>query len=174
MFKYTSKDNYILDEDEQKIIVDWVKKNYKTFKPTGYHRGMNSLQNYSDVPECIWNIKQRIVEKEGLENEKQDPFFKDAVGYMWEGGSLHKHTDPNIENLIHVRYNVYVQIPYEGGIPVYNNIRCNLKERTYICCRSGIDYHWCEKVIGERERIVLSFGFMLPKERIENIIYEYE
>jgi hypothetical protein len=173
MFKYTTDDDYILSEEEQKIIVEWVRNNYKSFKKTGYNRSMNSLHNYDNVPPCIWDIKKRIVEKEQLQDATQDPFFKDAIGYMQDGGALHKHTDPNINNLIHVRYNVYVQLPIEGGIPIYNNVRCNLKERTYICCRSGMDHHWCEEVKGNKERIVISYGFMLPLSRVENIIYDY-
>jgi hypothetical protein len=86
---------------------------------------------------------------------------------------LHEHTDPNEGELIHTRFNVYVQIPEIGGYPIYNNILCKLKERTYICCRAGIDKHYCEKVIGNRERIVLSYGFLLPYDRIKNINYEY-
>ena len=94
---------------------------------------------------------------------------------MINGGELHLHTDPNPKdtNLYHTRFNVYVQIPKKGGLPIYNNQVCNLKERTYICCRSGIDKHCCQKVEGDKERIVISFGFLLPFERIKNINYNY-
>ncbi len=97
---------------------------------------------------------------------------------MLNGGQLHKHIDDfdndYDKNLIHTRFNVYVQIPIKGGYPIYNNKLLKLKERTYICCRSGIDEHYCEKVEGDRERVVLSYGFLLPYDRIKNIIYEYD
>ena len=94
---------------------------------------------------------------------------------MFEGENLHLHSDPNPPNseLIHTRFNVYVQLPEVGGYPIYNRTHCRLKERTYICCRSGIDKHCCAKVEGKKERIILSFGVLVPYSRIENIIYDY-
>jgi hypothetical protein len=93
---------------------------------------------------------------------------------MFDGAQLHEHTDPNQGDLIHTRFNVYVQLPEEGGYPVYAGKTLKLKERTYICCKSGLDLHYCEKCIGKRERVVLSYGFLLPNDRIKNIFYEYD
>ena len=98
---------------------------------------------------------------------------EDSIGYMIDGGKLHKHTDPNVNNLVHTRFNVYVQLPNEGGYPIYSNNLYKLKERRYICCRAGIDYHECQLVKGDRARIVLSFGFLLPVDRVIKIIYDY-
>jgi hypothetical protein len=175
IYKYTKDDDYILSESEQTIIVDWVRKYYKYFYKNGHNKYMQKLEYFDNVPECIWEIKKRIFDKEKLHDYEEEPIFKDSVGYMTDGANLHLHTDPNPENstLIHTRYNVYVQLPYKGGYPIYNNIPCKLKERTYICCRSGIDFHSCVTVEGDRERIVLSFGVLVPRERIENIQYDY-
>jgi len=136
---------------------------------------MQLLNYFDDVPPCIWDIKQKIVDIEQLSQYEQEPMFKDAIGYMVDGGALHLHKDsnPSESNLIHVRYNVYVQIPHEGGIPVYDGVECGLRERSYICCRSGIDPHYCTTVHGLRERVVLSFGFLMPSERISHITYAY-
>lgn len=174
-YKYTKNDDFILNIEEQKIIVDWTKSNYLRLNDNGglKNKYMKSMDEIPDIPDVVWKIKERIIEKEFLDDAKQEPRFKDSIGYMIEGGQLHEHTDQNIEDLIHTRFNVYVQIPKEGGLPIYNNKLCSLKERTYICCRAGIDKHYSQMVIGERERIVLSYGFLLPYERIKNIVYEY-
>jgi hypothetical protein len=172
-YKYTKNDKEILTNEEQEIIVQWVKKNYLRLKKNGEYKYMKSMYEIPDIPKIVWEIRKRIVEKENLQNAKQDPLFKDTIGCMLNGGQLHKHTDPNIDDLIHTRFNVYVQLPNEGGYPIYDDKTYKLKERTYICCRAGLDYHCCEKVIGDRERIILSYGFLLPKERVENIKYEY-
>jgi len=172
-YKYTKNDEEILTQDEQEIIVQWVKKNYLRLKKNGDQKYMKSMYEIPDIPKIVWIIRERIVEKEKLHNAKQEPLFKDTIGCMLDGGQLHKHLDPNVEDLIHTRFNVYVQLPKEGGFPVYDEKICKLKERTYICCRAGLDLHYCEKVIGDRERIILSYGFLLPKERINNIIYDY-
>lgn len=174
---YTSNDDKIITDEEQAIIVEWTRQNYKTFNSTGFNRQMQVLARYNKdyVPACIWDIKQRIVNKENLHDFKQEPIFKDAIGYMTDGGQLHEHTDPNPtdSNLIHTRFNVYVQIPEKGGLPIYNNKLCSLKEGTYVCCVSGRDKHYCQKVEGPRERIVLSFGFLLPPQRVEHVKYMY-
>lgn len=172
---YSLHDDCIMTTEQQKEIVEWVKINYTYFKSSGYNRYMQLLNYFDDVPKCIWEIKNRIVDKELLHEFQEEPIFKDSIGYMMDGGQLHNHVDPNPinEELYHTRFNVYVQIPNKGGMPIYNNNLYQLKEMTYICCRSGIDYHSCEKVEGERERIVLSFGFLLPFERIKNITYNY-
>ena len=173
MYKYSLADNYILTIDEQEEIVNWVKKNYHKFISTGYHRCFSKIELHNDIPKCVNDIKLRIIEKENLHNEIQEPYFKDSIGYMWDGGQLHKHTDPNQGELIHTRFNVYVQLPLTGGYPIYDNKILRLKERTYICCRSGLDLHSCEMAEGSRERIIISFGYLLSKERVKNIIYEY-
>lgn len=180
MYKYTKDDECILTEEEQAIIVDWVRNHYKYFHNNGSRNGekkyFQKLKYFKNIPECVWDIKKRIFDKEQLYDCEQEELFKDSIGIMFDGSELHLHTDPNPtdSNLIHTRYNVYVQLPIKGGYPIYNNIQCKLKERTYICCRSGIDKHCCVKVEGDRERIVLSFGVLLPFERIQNIIYEYD
>ena len=170
---YTSIDEPILSENEQAQIVEWVTKNYHRLKSPGHNRYMNQLDLLPDAPSCIWDIKKRIVDKENLHNAIQEPLFRDAIGYMIEGGQLHRHTDSNKGSLVHTRFNVYVQLPKKGGRPIYDETLCNLKERTYICCRSGIDFHHCELVEGDRARIVVSFGYLLPYERIKNVKYEY-
>lgn len=174
-FKYTKNDDFILSTEEQKIIVDWTKSNYLRLKDNGglKNRYIGSMDEIPDIPDIVWKIKERIIEKEQLYDAIQEPKFKDSIGYMINGGQLHEHKDPNIENLIHTRFNVYVQIPEKGGLPIYGDKLCSLRERTYICCRAGIDKHYCQKVVGDRERIVISYGFLLPYDRIKNIVYEY-
>lgn len=177
---YSNNDEFILTEDEQTIIVEWVKENYIYFYKNSNDKYDDKfcqiLTYFKNVPNCIWDIKQRIFDKEKLHNYEQEPLFKDSIAIMFEGCNLHKHKDPNPKksDLIHTRFNVYVQLPENGGYPIYNNIHCKLKERTYICCRSGIDEHYSAKVEGKKARIVISFGLLLPMERINNIIYNYE
>ena len=170
---YSSLDEPILTIEEQETIVKWTKNNYINFDKNGVNRYKKELDNLENVPDCIWNIKKKIIEKEKLHDAPMEPILRDSIGYMTDGGQLHKHKDPNKDGLIHTRFNVYIQIPEKGGLPVYDEKVLKLKERTYICCRSGLDLHYCEKVEGPRERIILSFGFLLPFNRVSNIIYNY-
>jgi len=174
-YYYTLNDEPILSVEEQKIIVDWTRKHFIYFKPNNGNKYMQKMSYFENLPQCIWDIKKRIFDKENAHDYEQEPIFQDSIGIMFKGESLHLHSDPNPPNrdLIHTRFNVYVQLPEKGGYPIYNNIHCTLKERTYICCRSGIDKHCCARVEGDRERIILSFGILVPLERIKNIHYNY-
>jgi hypothetical protein len=173
IYKYTSNDECIINLEEQEEIVEWVKNNYIKLNSNGFNRYMGSMDKINNIPPIVWEIKKRIVEKEQLENAIPEPLFRDSIGCMMDGGQLHTHTDPNKDGLIHTRFNLYVQLPIEGGFPIYAGKTLKLKERTYICCRAGVDPHSCEKVIGSRERIIISYGFLLPPSRVKNILYEY-
>ena len=172
---YSSDDEPIMTIEEQSEIVEWTKKNYKYFLRNNGNKYMQKIDYFDNLPKCILEIKKRIFDKEKLYEYEQEPIFRDSIGIMFKDTNLHLHTDPNPKdsNLIHTRFNVYVQLPKKGGYPIYGGVHCKLKERTYLCCRSGLDLHCCAKVEDDRERIVLSFGVLAPPERIEKIVYKY-
>jgi len=174
MIRYYGFDNTpIITEDEQKFVVDWVRKNCKFFDANGYNRYKKHLDFFPNVPSVFDEVKQRIIKKENLYGYRQEPIFRDSIAYMLDGGKLHLHKDPNRDGLIHVRFNVYVQIPEQGGYPIYGNKLCTLTERTYICCVAGRDFHECSQVVGKRERIMISYGFLIPEADIGTVVYNY-
>ena len=85
---------------------------------------------------------------------------------MQNGSHVHYHKDQNDCGTYHVRFNVMIQNADIGGTSVYNNIAQSCKERQYILCRSGLDYHYCSKIRSEKPRYTISFGFKIPKEDI--------
>ena len=151
----------VITEEEQQEIIEWANQNYTTFQKTGPGRQFQIINVLPDVPACVWKIKKRVMDIENLHNYKQEPYFKDYIGYITDGGKIHKHRDPNEGDLIHTRFNVFVQLPEEGGMPIYNDITIPVKERHYVKCYSGLHYHHCEMVTGPKARIVLSFGFLI-------------
>jgi hypothetical protein len=56
---------------------------------------MRSLYEIPDIPKVVWDIRLRIIEKENLKDAIPEPILEDSIGYMCDGGELHKHTDPN-------------------------------------------------------------------------------
>ena len=151
-----------MTEAEQAELIQWANQNYPTFIKNGKGRQFKCLNGLVGVPPCVWDIKRRIVEKEGLHDAPQEPLFKDYMGYILPGGQIHPHTDPNRDGLIHTRFNVVVQLPERGGLPIYGGKTIHVSERQYVRCNSGIDQHLCELVEGSKARIVISFGFLLP------------
>jgi hypothetical protein len=118
------------------------------------------------IPVAIWKIKQRLIEKEDLTGYRQDPNFEDVISVMLPGGLIHKHRDPNGGDLsVHSRFNVFIQVPDKHDT-YYGSGIVESKERHYVMCRSGLDYHWSSVNKERVPRIALSFGFMLPIHKV--------
>ena len=160
--------NIIMSVEEQQTIINWANKYYRYFKPNGIARqyyifdSCNNTINSKDIPPCIFLIKNRIIELENLNSYEQEPKLKDFISYITDQGQIHCHKDKNMNDLIHTRFNVIIQLPSKGGLPIYNDKIIHVNEREYIRCDAGIYNHYCEKVIGDKARIVISYGFLIP------------
>jgi len=152
----------IISEEEQQEIIQWANQTYHTFLRNGPGRQFQKLRSMKSTPSCVWDIKKRIIEREHIDNPITEPIFEDYIGYITHGGKIQRHTDPNRSGLLHTRFNLIVQLPEKGGMPIYADKLIKVKERTYIRCNSGTDFHECELVEGPKARIVLSFGFLFP------------
>lgn len=173
MRTYGSEDEPIISEQEQAEIVKWVKENVKEFNINGYNRWKQHLDYFDSIPTIFEVVKQRIVKKERLHGYEQEPEFRDSVGYMFNGGKLHEHMDSGLDGKEHVRFNVYVQLPEKGGRPIYGGIYHDIKERQYICCRASIDKHEATMCVGLRARIIISYGFLIPLDKLGEVKYNY-
>jgi hypothetical protein len=142
------------------LVKDWAVENHGKFKSNGFGRQYGVLQELNP-PKEVWEIKKQVINLYGLSNAKQEPIFKDYCGYITEGGAIHKHIDGNEGKLIHTRFNVMISKPLAGGEPVQESNIINVQEGDIWRCDAGKVLHWCTPVVGNKPRIVLSFGFLL-------------
>jgi len=166
-----------MSEEERLGFINWICERLDTL--TTHREGLIGHTFYrenKEVPQIVWTILDRIIEKEGLQEYKEsydDAFFKkyhggktgvyrDHVAIIFPGKNIRKHTDVNQPGLVHSRFNVFFQVPTDGGKTFYGNEIVEIKERGYVLCRSGIDPHWTEIIKGDRPRITISYGFQLP------------
>lgn len=164
---YAMQFNHVMTNDEKNVIQMWANENYIHFQKNGPGRQFGKIHDYATICPCVWDIKARIIDLENLNGFEQEPVFQDYIGYIQDGGQIHRHKDPNSpDGRIHIRFNVIVQLPVEGGRPIYADKVIDVSEGEYIKCRSGMDFHYCEKVVGPKARIVLSYGFLVPVDRI--------
>ena len=162
-----------MSEDERKKIVIWAYSMFNDTKALPYGRSEYKLDpTDKKVDELIWKVKRRIVEREGLRLSKAEPLYKDFLGIIHKGGKIHKHKDPNEDPLIHVRFNVILQLPGSGET-YYNDIPLRVKEGSYVLCRSGMEYHWTDENKSDKERITLSFGYLLPPSFVNRLYNKY-
>jgi hypothetical protein len=153
-------ENFISIE-EQENLRDWAYKEECRLNPNGPGRFFNKIKNLSEN-ELVYTIKERIIKKFNFLNFKPEPVLSDWVGIIKKGGFVHFHTDKFTHLYIgeHHRLNVLIQLPEEGGINIYDGKELAVKERMLVYYRPDLYEHGSTRVIGNRHRLNLSFGFV--------------
>jgi len=163
----------VMTEEERKELVNWAKDLSPQLHKLQYNRSDYTLRETDPrVHSLVWQVKARIIEREGLQSFRQEPYLQDFLGVVHKSGHIHLHRDPNTDNLIHSRFNVIIQgfsgigdskaSTYYAGRPVH------VREGSYVISKSGVDYHWTDVNDNDNdndedvERYSLSFGFLLP------------
>lgn len=141
-------------------VVEWARNTYPRFHPNGFGRQFGMLDEFNP-PSEVWEIKRQIVEANALHDAEQEPWFKDFCGFITAGGAIHQHQDDGTNGKTHVRFNVMVSKPESGGVPVQDGVEIAVQEGEVWRCDASLVKHWCTPVVGNKPRIVLSYGFLL-------------
>jgi len=159
----------IISEDEKKLLINWATEviypKMKSIAHNRFHYIM--LDSDTNILPLVWTIKQRIIEKEGLKGYRVEESLRDFLIYLPKDAHVEKHVDPNKNNLIHTRLNVFVTSPVNGCNTYYGGKLVNTSDCSYALCRSGIDEHYITRNNDDIPRITLSFGFLLPTEKVD-------
>ena len=162
-----------ITSEEQLFLLKWIEENINLFKVNSTKsegalygsRKMYIVENKdAGCFDLVKKIKNKIIEIENISDWIEEPYFKDLIGINAAGGSIHQHTDPNIEGYTHTRYNVILKYPTEGGHSIYNGKINVLKENMIWRCVAGKVIHGSVPVKGEIPRITLSLGFLIKNE----------
>lgn len=165
-------ENFITNE-EQIFLLEWVEKNVNLFVPSknGDNRKFYIVGDIKDTClNLIQKIKNRVIDTENIKNWIKEPNYKDYIGINETDGFIHQHTDANINGYAHVRYNIILKYPIEGGHSIYNDTINVLKEKMVWRCVAGKVKHGSTPVIGEIPRITLSLGFQIKNEESNKLI----
>lgn len=160
-------ENKIISKEEKNTLLVWTYKNeYKFIQNSmGPHRKYYCFTKESGVPRLFFDVKRRILDRENIKSWIEEPMYMDYIGWITDGGFIQQHKDGEYNSsaglLRHVRYNLFLSVPYKGGDPVYNERKMRMKEGNYIRCNSGSEYHRCEPVRGNKPRIVISYGVLI-------------
>ena len=155
-----------ISKDEQEDLVIWASQERNKLKPNlaSPHRYNNRIEKLSEN-KIVFDIKERIIKKFNLYNFEPDTELGDWLGVIENGGAVHMHQDERIKE--HHRFNVLVQLPKEGGKNIYNDdvpdyLRKEwpVEERMLMYYRPDLHRHGTSIVVGDRNRINLSFGFL--------------
>ena len=150
-------------EDLLGPVRGWAVFRRATFGRNGPGRQFCVLQERPDAPKEVWSIKSLVMSHYMIPaSAPTEPMFQDFCGVITDGGAVHRHSDPNVGELIHTRFNVMVSKPDIGGVPIINGVPVQVEEGEVWRCDAGLYEHECTTVTGFKPRVVLSFGFLLP------------
>jgi hypothetical protein len=164
----------IMSDAERLQIRDWANllifENKMKILPHG-RLDYIIYDNNPDVIPIVIEIMKRIEVKYDLASFERETKIKDFLAVIPTGGFIHKHCDPNIweRGLFHIRFNVFISLPKKGGDTYYDGQIIDSVEGSYVLCRSGIDMHWSDPNEDIVPRISLSFGYLLPPEKIDDL-----
>ena len=165
----------IMSYHERDRLYLWASELFKTNKMTSICCGRYEkilIPTDEEILPLVFEIKKRIDEREKLTTFKCESFINDFLAVVPKNGHIHQHTDPNDfqNNLFHIRFNVFITIPpNDVGTTYYNNIIIDSVQGCYVLCRSGIDEHSSDMNTSDIPRISLSFGYLLPAEKVDQL-----
>jgi hypothetical protein len=106
----------------------------------------------------------------GLEPDCVEPMFKNLTGnHFQDGAFVHPHTDPAPDGFVHTRCNLMLKKPKQGGNPVLDGEELNVEEGDLWLCLASMETH-SSTPIKEGERLIFSFGGLVPVEQIQVIL----
>ena len=160
----------IMTEEERQSIINWVCSNFYDQRISNDVRKLEYTFSIYDktTPMAVWRIKNRIIHKEKLYHYIHEPIGRDVMLIHLQHGNTRPHKDSNLNRFKHIRFNVGIMIPPTSAETMYADKTVDIKEGHYVMCRSGLDLHQVNKNTSATPRIIISYGFLIPEEHIED------
>jgi hypothetical protein len=99
-----------------------------------------------------------------------EPKFKVFTGIHYlDGAFVHGHKDAAFLGYAHVRCNLMVKKPLEGGNPVIDGIEIPVEVNNLWVCFASEEIHGSTPIKGG-ERIVISFGGLVSIEQVKPLV----
>ena len=119
---------------------------------------------YSELAE----IEYEILSKYRFDNYYRECKFGTILSYSQEGHQVHEHQDPAMmgQDYIHTRFNVLISKPEEGGMPILDGKELKVEELQVWMCFASEYLHSTTKVVGKKDRIMLSFGYDIHRSEL--------
>ena len=152
--------------EEQAVLLKMAYSVRKNLKSNGAARFyQDHIDKHYKLSNEYNNVKQRIIDIEGLKEFIFDTRFGDFISFNETGGAIHEHKDINESGYIHTRYNLLLSVPESGGNPIYDGKVVDIEERMLWRCEAGLYNHASLPVVGSIPRINISFGFQIKEKK---------
>lgn len=112
-------------------------------------------------------VVRTLFKRFGFDWVKEEPMFGHFVGNNFlPGAAVHRHRDSAPEGYHHVRCNVALKMPVEGGKPILSGVELPVSEKEAWICFASLEYHSSSPVVFGN-RIVVSLGGLIDAEEAE-------
>jgi hypothetical protein len=154
---------------KQRLIKSWSYANQVAPATTGFINNPVSLGRRFAAQDShpLWS---KAFSEFGLTPVSVEPVYKCFTGnHFIDGTFTHKHIDSAPEGLVHTRCNLMIKKPPIGGDPILDDEVMHVDEGDLWLCLASMEYHSSTPIQGG-ERIIFSFGGLVPKEQINNLL----
>lgn len=166
IFTQTYTEKNLIGEDERTALVAWAQAMEPHFitNRKGPFRRSAEVRKLPTIDPLFEVVRCRVMGKMGL---AEDTLTEQRLGaylsIISPGGVVHRHRDPTPEGTRHLRCNLFLQLPEKGGRPMIVDVPVNVAQRSLLAFFPSRLEHSSEPFEGDRQRIVLSFGYtVLP------------
>lgn len=154
-----------IDEATKTTLLDWTFSNLTNFKDNTIspYRKYKKIKVEDSIHSLVMNLKTQIINQENITNWITEPDYEDYIGVNLTGGKIHRHKDDTQSGYTHTRWNLILSYPESGGHSIYNDETNILEEKLIWKCEASEYFHSSTEVVGDKPRITLSLGFLIPK-----------
>lgn len=133
-------------------------------RPTSGDNRILYFVETSNVPQCIKDVRKKIIAENGFEEMFHNHDHQDFAIYLTNGKDLPEHQDlirdKEIDTYEHVRANWVVSTPESGGCIWGDDGKEYPPILDSICCINAKKPHGITAIVGNTPLIVISFGFI--------------
>ena len=151
-----------ISPEEQTDLIAWAERMEPFLKPKRMYRAYRDVRTLPDTPPVWAVVRQRVETLMALGDDPTvEPKFGLFLSILRSGGVVHNDCDTSPPGTRHLRCNLFLDLPDQGGRPVILRLPIDVAPRTLLAFYANQMRHASEQFEGDR-RIVLSFGYTVP------------
>jgi hypothetical protein len=153
----------LISASERRQLIEWGLSMKPSLWANGPARAFRKVGELAYRPALYDRVRARVEDRLGVESEyPEEPIFGWYLSIISEGGAIQPHLDPVPDGKRHLRCNLFLQLPESGGAPIIQGTRISVQAGSLLAFFPSERGHRSEPVIGRTERIILSFGYLVP------------
>ena len=145
-------------------LLPWVWRMAPLLRNNGPGRFFLRVHLLPERPALHAAVAERVRTRvAGHDRSVLEPVLTNYLSIISDGGAVQPHTDSAPAGTRHLRCNLFLQLPDAGGRPIIGGAPFDVAERTLLCFFPSSSLHSSEPATGERRRVLLSFGLLVPQ-----------